>query len=141
MNVTELTRKDILDHFITSKITFSGKLDELEFLGRIWNLYDMPSWDGRFDTAYADIRQHRINNYDWEDHYLLCTRLDLLKCEDETFAKFLENCVHPLVQPNKKQASQLVSDINTCLRHETNLRHSLHILLLIVATKSITDSR
>ena len=118
MNITEVTRREILDYFITSKITFSGKLEELEFLGRIWNLSDMPSWDGRFDTAYTDIRQHRINNYDWEDHYLLCTRLDLLKCEDETFAKFLENCVHPLVQPNKKQVSQLVSYINNCLRHD-----------------------
>lgn len=118
MNITEVTRRDILDYFIASKITFSGKLDELEFLGRIWNLSEMPSWDGRYDTAYADIRQHRINNYDWEDHYLLCTRLDLLKCEDEIFAKFLENCVHPLVQPNKKQVTQLVSYLNNCLRRD-----------------------
>jgi len=118
MSITEVTRRDILDYFIASKITFSGKLEELEFLGRIWDLSAMPSWDGRFDTAYGDIRQHRINNADWEDHYLLCTRLDLLKCEDETFAKFLENCVHPIVQPNKEQATQLVSYINNCLRHD-----------------------
>jgi len=58
MNITEVTRRDILDYFITSKITFSGKMDELEFLGRIWNLSDMPSWDGDMTPlmlTYASI--------------------------------------------------------------------------------------
>lgn len=118
MEITEVTRRDIIDYFIGANITFSGKLDELEFLGRIWDLSSMPSWDGRFETAYRDIYQHRINNNDWEDHYLLCTRLDLLKCEDETFAKFLENCVHPIVQPDRELVTALVSFMNGCLKHD-----------------------
>ncbi len=62
MNITEVTRRDILDYLIASNTTFSGKLDELEFLGRIWDLSSMPSTDSRFHDAYRDIWQHRINN-------------------------------------------------------------------------------
>jgi len=119
MDITEVTRRDILDHFITSNIIFSGKLDELEFLGRIWDLSSMPSTDNRFNTAYRDIYQHRVNNPgDWSDHYLLYTRLDLLNCEDETFGEFLENCVHPIVQPDREVVATLVSFLNDCLRHD-----------------------
>ncbi len=118
MNITEVTRRDILDYLIASNTTFSGKLDELEFLGRIWDLSSMPSIDSRFDDAYRDIWQHRINNNDWDDHYLLCTRLDLLKCDDKTFIKFLENCIHPSVQPDKEQTSLLASVFNDCLQHD-----------------------
>lgn len=118
MDITFVTRRDILDYLIASNTTFSGKLGELEFLGRIWDLDSMPSWDSRFANAYRDIWQHRINNNDWNDHYLLCTRLDLLKCEDETFIEFLENCLHPIVQPNEEQVSGLLSVFNNCLRHD-----------------------
>lgn len=118
MDITEVTRRDIIDYFITANFTFSGKLDELEFLGRIWDLSSMPSWDGRYDDAYRDIFQHRINNNDWSDHYLLCTRLDLLKCEDETFGKFIENIVHPIVQPDKEFVTTLVLFLNECLKHD-----------------------
>src|SRR5215467_4240452 len=99
MDITTVTRRDILDYLIASNITFSGRLSEVEFLGRIWDLDSMPSWDSRFNCASRDIWQHRVNNNDWDDHYLLCTRLDLLKCDDETFTKFLENCLHPIVRP------------------------------------------
>lgn len=118
MDITEVTRRDIIDYFIAANITFSGKLDELEFLGRIWDLSSMPSWDGRFDNAYDDIYQHRVNNYDWDVYNLLCTRLDLLKCEDETFGKFLENCVHPIVRPDRELVTTLVSVLNDCLRQD-----------------------
>jgi|SRR5581483_3249782 len=118
MDITPVTRRDILDSLIASNTKFSGKLDEVEFLGRIWNLESMPSLDSRFSNAYGDIWQHRINNNDWDDHYLLCTRLDLLNCENGTFIKFLETCLHPIVQPDKGQASILVSVFNDCLRHD-----------------------
>ncbi len=118
MNITEVTRRDIIDYLITNGISFSGRLDELEFLGRIWDLQSMPSTDSRYKTAYGDIRQHRIYNNDWDDHYLLCTRLDLLKCDDETFTKFLETCLHPIVRPNEKEASELVSVFNEFLARD-----------------------
>src|SRR5437763_1902183 len=116
MNITEVTRRDILDYLITRKTPFSGNLELLEFLGRIWDLTAMPSTDGRFHNAYWDIRQHMINNYDWDDHYLLYRYLDLLKCDEETFVKFLENCLHPIVHPDIEQVSELLSMFNDILR-------------------------
>jgi very-short-patch-repair endonuclease len=118
MGISLLTRRDILDFLIASNTNFAGKLNELEFLGRIWDLETMMSWDSRYNSAYWDIWQHRINNNDWDDHYLLCTRLDLLKCDVETFIKFIENCLHPIAQPDMAQANELLTAFNDCLRHD-----------------------
>src|SRR6266700_564933 len=115
MTITEVTRRDIIDYLITSEISFSGKLDELEFLGRIWDLASMPSTDYRFDSAYGDIYQHRINNDDWSDHHFLGTYLELFKCDDEIFLKFLETCLHPIVRPDKEEASRILSVFNELL--------------------------
>jgi hypothetical protein len=118
MNITEVTRRDIIDYLITNGITFSGRLGELEFLGRIWDLHSMPSTDPRFEDGYSDIWQHRINNLDWDDHYFLGTYLELFKCDDEIFLKFLETCLHPLVRPNNEEASELVSVFNELLARD-----------------------
>src|SRR5579871_5752755 len=119
MDITSVTRRDILDYLIASGTKFSGNLDEVEFLSRIWDLKSMPSSDSRFRNAYGDIWQHRINNNDWEDHYLLYTRLDLLNIDNETFIRFLENMLHPIVQSDKERISLLVSAFNEFLRHDS----------------------
>jgi hypothetical protein len=41
-----------------------GRLEEPEFLMRLWDLESMPSTDGRFSNAAEDIWQHRVDNYD-----------------------------------------------------------------------------
>lgn len=88
----------------------------------------MPSTDGRFKNAYRDIWQHRIRNSDWDDHYLFYRYLELLECEDEIFCKFLENCVHPIVQPNKEQIDKLLLIFNDYLKHDSYiLRESQQI--------------
>ena len=72
----------------------------------------MPSTDHRFNNAEGDIWQHMINNYDWDDQYLLYTYLDLLGCDDEVFLKFIETCLHPVVLPDEKQMSEMLSEFN-----------------------------
>jgi hypothetical protein len=47
-----------------SKFTFNGKLEELKFLDRVFDLKNLPSTDSRFENAEGDIWQHTINNYD-----------------------------------------------------------------------------
>lgn len=118
MNISQVTRRDIIDYLIAKEKPFSGKLNELEFLGRIWDLSSMPSTDNRYSNANRDIFQHRINNNDWDDHYLLCTYLELLTCDDEIFTKFLENCIHPIVLPDIKEASELLLAFNDMLKHD-----------------------
>lgn len=115
MNIAETTRRDIVDYLIASDTSFWGKLDVLEFLERTWNLSSMPSTDYRYKTAYGDIHKHYLLNDDWTTHALLCTYLGLLTCDDLIFFKFLENCVHPVVQPDSEEQNKLRKAFNEIL--------------------------
>jgi hypothetical protein len=115
MNITEVTRRNIIDCLLLREYPFHGRLDLINFLKRIWDLSSMRSTDHRFKDAEGDIWQHMINNYDWEYDYLLFTYLDLLKCNDDTFLKFLEMCVHPVVRSDEKQVSETLSEFNKYL--------------------------
>ncbi len=115
MDISEVTRRNIIDYLLLRKYTFHGRLDLISFLKRIWDLSSMPSTDHRFKNAEGDIWQHMINNSDWEYDYLLYTYLGLLNCNDEIFLKFLETCLHPVVLYDEKQVSETLSEFNKCL--------------------------
>lgn len=115
MNISEVTRRNIIDYLLIRKYPFHGRLDLISFLKRIWDISSMPSTDHRFKNAEGDIWQHMINNYDWEYDYLLYTYLDLLGCNDEIFLKFLETCLHPVVIYDEKQISETLSEFNRFL--------------------------
>jgi hypothetical protein len=66
-SITTVTRRDIFDRITTEGIAWHGRMDEVQFLSRLWDLADMPSTDYRYSDAAGDIRQHRLNNYDWDD--------------------------------------------------------------------------
>jgi hypothetical protein len=65
--ISEITRKDIVDIIILRQINLYGRLEEIEFLERLWNLDTVPSTDNRFQDAHDDICQHTINN-----HLVMC---------------------------------------------------------------------
>lgn len=66
--ISQITRRDIFDILSIEDIWWAGKLDETEFLSRLYDLESMPSRDPRFSDAAGDIWQHRINNDDLEDN-------------------------------------------------------------------------
>ena len=115
MNISELTRKSIIDYLLSREYPFHGGLDLLDFLRRIWILYSMPSTDNCFKTAEGEIWQHMVRNIDWEYKYLLYTYLNILKCDDEKFLKFLETCLHPLVLYDEKKIHETLSEFNNAL--------------------------
>lgn len=116
MEVTSRTRREILDGLRIEKVDWYGVMDEVEFLGRIFDLSKMPSTDHRFSDAAGDIWQHRINNYDWDDDWVFADRrFNLSGCKSSTFLDFLGQMVHPLVRPDVDEAEELVSKINTSL--------------------------
>lgn len=116
MWVTEATRRDIFDALRMENTSWSGRLDEVEFLGRIFNLQALPSYDHRFHDAASDIRQHRVNNYDWSDDWIYSDkRLDLLECDDETFLRFLCEILHPVVRADKAEVERLRQTFNVAL--------------------------
>ncbi len=117
--ITELTRRDIMDKLAMDDLNgqaVGGRLDEVAFLNRIFDLKNMPSTDYRFKNAEGDIHQHRINNLDWEcDWFFHDPRFNLLRCEDSLFARFLEELVHPVVRTPEEEARRLVSLLNESL--------------------------
>ena len=99
-NITQVTRRDIIDYLIEKTPPYNGRLDLVAFLSRTFDLYQMPSTDRRFESADGDIYQHMVRNHDWDDYYLLAIYLNLMGCDDDVLLTFLEQCVHPMVLSN-----------------------------------------
>lgn len=118
MGLTDVTRHAIIDELVLSGVSWSGRLEEPAFLGRLYPVNELPSHDTRFRTAAEDIWQHRVNNPDdWEDDWVFDDpRFDLAGGDDETFLRFLAETVHPRVRPNADEARDLVEAYNRHLR-------------------------
>ncbi|WP_445990182.1 abortive infection family protein [Chromobacterium haemolyticum] len=111
-------RQEIVDFFRIEKISWSGVLDEVEFLQRLYDLEELPSTDSRFKTASGDIWQHRVNNPDdWPDDWIFSDhRFRLIDGPTEVFLRFLCEVVHPLVRPNRNDCLRLVNLINDLIQ-------------------------
>ena len=117
--ITEITRRDILDSIFLEKVNLYGRLEEIAFLSRIWDLDSMPSFDGRFDNATGDIWQHTINNYDWDDNWIFeDSRFNLMRGEDETFLRFLCETIHPVVRADTTECERLCQLFNNSLKND-----------------------
>ena len=84
----------------------------------MFDVHNLPSTDSRpaFATAYKDIWQHRVNNYDWEDDWVFTdSRFDLLHCSDEIFLRFLCETIHPAVRPDQQEVERLRQKYNALL--------------------------
>ena len=115
-SITRITRRDIFDYLRTCGFVWYGWLDELAFLGRLYELEDLPSFDRRFKTAAQDIRQHRINNSDWDDDWIFSDeRLRLASGPDDILLEFLAQVVHPVVREDAAQSEEIVSNFNRLL--------------------------
>ncbi len=58
--LTEATRRKIADELNLRNMTPNGRLNEVEFFGRLFNLMELPTRDHRthqFPTMAADLRQ------------------------------------------------------------------------------------
>jgi len=116
MRITEVTRRNVFDVLRLQPAGWAGRLDEPEFLARIFDLEQMPSHDSRFRNAVADIRQHRMNNLDWDDDWVFSdSRFSLLRCDDEILLRFLCETIHPVVRPNQQEVQGLVQLYNELL--------------------------
>jgi len=116
--ISKDTIGNIIDGLKIDKVNWAGELGEVEFLQRIFNLEEMPSFDSRFETASGDIWQHRENNPDdWEDDWIYDdVRFNLRNGSPDTFLRFLCEVVHPVVRPDKNSAIQIANQFNDQLR-------------------------
>lgn len=115
MKISEVTKRNVFDELQLKKISWYGRLDEVSFLSRIFNLDGLASKDARFDNMRGDIWQHRENNDDWDDWWVIDDdRLDLMK-NDDNFLQFLCQIVHPIVRRDRVEVDQLLNIINSHL--------------------------
>jgi hypothetical protein len=111
--ISEVTRRAIVDFLVASSVGWAGRLSEDDFLARLYDLTSMPSTDRRFENAAGDIWKHRIMNFDWsEDWVFYDSRFNLLWSADEDFLRFLCETVHPVVRPDPDAARELVAIYN-----------------------------
>ncbi len=116
--ITEVTRRSIID-YLSLGIQWSGRLEEADFLSRLYDLTKMPSGDYRFKNAHGDIWQHRTNNNDWPGEWVFTDqRFNLLWGSDDDFLKFLCETVHPVVRPDVTIAQEMVENYNSNLNKD-----------------------
>lgn len=119
MYISEATRRDIIDYIITNSVIWSGRLEEPEFLSRLFDLSRLPTTDHRrsqYPTAYEDIWQHRVNNTDWNDDWVFYdSRFRIFRAEDEVFLRFLCEMLHPVVRSNPEEVTTLQQVFNKFL--------------------------
>lgn len=118
--ISEITRRNIFDFIQVESFWWAGRLEEIDFLSRIFNLEEIESYDGRFNNATGDIWQHRVNNpNDWEDNWIFQDdRFNLMKCDDSKFLNFLCEMIHPIVRANGSEVSKMLQIFNENLKED-----------------------
>lgn len=112
-DISEVTRRALVDLFGASRVSWSGALDEDAFLSRLYDLSALPSKDYRYRNAASDIHQHCVRNCDWDAEWVFYdSRFNLLRAPDKEFLAFLCESLHPIVRPVTDDAKELVGSIN-----------------------------
>ena len=112
---------DIEEFFDSKRIKYGyyGRLSEIDFLKRIYDLKSLQSFDNRFDDAEGDIWQHTINNDDYEEGWIFeDTRFELLNGDDEMLLKFLCAVFHPAVRFESGYWKEFLDAVNGFLRND-----------------------
>jgi len=129
--ISEITKRDIFDlfhsgieideFFETKKVTYLyfGRLEEIEFLKRLYDLKSMPSLDSRSPDAESDIWQHTVSN----DDYPICwvfedERFQLKNGSDELYLKYICEIFHPTVRFEKGYWKEFLAEINRLLQND-----------------------
>ena len=79
----------------------------LDFIDRIWEFDLLPSTDSRFKTMREDIKQHYINNRDWDEHYIFSEILGIYD-DIEKFQKLIELIPSDEFQNDKDLITSLI---------------------------------
>ena len=108
-----------MNFFESSHITYPyyGRLSEVDFLKRIYDLHKLPSSDSRFQDAEGDIVKHTVANNDYEDGWVFeDERFGLLNGEDNVLLNFLCAVFHPAVRQENGYWKEFLNEINGFLR-------------------------
>lgn len=111
------------------KMPFCGRLSEIDFLSRLYDLDSMPSTDSRFKNASGDIWQHTVNNDDWEPYWFFSDRrFKLTNGDDQPLLNFISKMLHPAVRIESSEWKLYLEKFNEILRPDGyELFESTHI--------------
>ena len=129
--VSEITKRDILDLFRDGIVRtnwleheelsylYFGRLEEIKFLERLYDLEQLPSLDSRYSNAKRDIWQHTVNN----DDYPFCwvfedERFGLVNGSDEKYLRFICEIFHPAVRDEKGSWKDFFNEVNKLLNND-----------------------
>ena len=129
--ITKITKRKIFDLFnsgikqeeffnvVTDIYPYFGRLEEIEFLERLYDLENMESLDSRYPNAKGDIWQHTINNDDYPENWVFKDeRFELFIGEDSKFLDFICEIFHPEVRDEKKEWRLFFNKINELLKYD-----------------------
>ena len=133
-NITSVTRRSVVklldemsdNHgcYHATVFWYSGELDCVSFLNRLYQLDTLPSSDQRFKDFEDDIIQHTINNDDWSWNWVFeDERLGLSNGEDDLLLRFLCEMFHPEVrdwwdEKTKDICLRVLGSLNDLLRED-----------------------
>ena len=113
MKISLLTRRNIIDSLVVEGVNWCGRLEEAEFLSRLYDLQALPSNDHRFSNASDDIFQHRVRNFDWGGDWVFYDgRFGLINGDDEVLLRFLCEMLHPVVRSDTTEVARLCQMLN-----------------------------
>lgn len=116
-DIPKSARKNIFDGMRLENASWFGSLGDVEFLGRLYDLENLPSTDSRFQDAAGDIWQHRVNNDDWPEDWIFDdSRFRLMSAPPDEFLRFLCEVLHPVVRPDRNETLKLLQHFNDQLR-------------------------
>lgn len=113
------TRRNILDGFLITRIPWHGDLDQPSFLGRLYDLSSLPSFDPRYKTAGEDIHKHTVMNDDWPEEWIFTdTRFNVLHASDKAFLDFLCMTLHPTLRQDNEELTTLLEIYTNNLKRD-----------------------
>jgi hypothetical protein len=129
--ISNVTKRDVLDLFKngidipdlwdTQRVSYNyyGRIEEIEFIKRLYDLKKLPSFDSRYPDAEGDIWQHTINNEDYSFCWVFeDERFQLVNGSDETYLKFLCEIFHPEVRYEKGYWKEFLDEVNKLLQND-----------------------
>jgi hypothetical protein len=112
-SITGLTRKNIADELTIAALNLFGRLNEVEFLGRLFDLKTLPSHDHRYKDMDGDVWKHMVVNRDWDDGWFWTDgRLGIHHGPDDLFLRLLAEMLHPIVRGDDGQAEAILAIVN-----------------------------
>jgi hypothetical protein len=129
-NISNVTRREIFELFKkgikedswlieeTIYYPYYGRLENVDFLKRLYDLSSWESQDSRVTNAEEEITMHTYNG-DYSDNWIFDDeRFHLIDETDNVFLDFLCEVFHPEVRDENKEWEKYLEKINSLLQED-----------------------